>query len=431
MPRPSLAALLVTVLVVFGTAQTTTRSLSAQAPVVAPSAEETLLGLLPYRLTAADLPVGFKLLDESAVTPSSRAYDIGNTSLESLAVLKDLQQGGFVTGFHQIIGPNQVTPFRLFEYLVEQYTTEGKASEGLRSNLTVEGDSTTTVDTPALPVQLGDESGAVHIVADGGDGNGEGVEVLSWRRGRLVFTALVHVVDTTETIDQVVPLAQSADRRAAAAPPASTAEAATLPSAGSESYRVLAIYNLTGLLPSGGQAPIGLRPIDRGVVNNGDLIVAATNPRAEYDKIANRWKRVVAVRQSYGTLQGSTGDVLHIGMALSADMAGAAAELLDPGQHAGGDLETFALPAPLGDDGRLYHETYSTPDGVQREVWNVVWTHGRIVVAVATTGPAGDFGLETAADFAAIVEARLSRASLPDLLTAPLPAPPVSGVDGA
>src|SRR5207248_1183946 len=129
--------------------------------------------------------------------------------------------------------------------------------------------------------------------------------------------------------------------------------------------------------------------------------------------------------RTYDTLQGATGDIIHIRYALSADAAGASANVLDPQHEPGSAVATFGLRSPLGDVSRLYHETYTGEDGIQREAWRVIWSHDRVVLIAYTTGPAGDFTADDALSLAADVDDRYTSSSPPGVLTDPLPPLPV------
>ena len=121
-------------------------------------------------------------------------------------------------------------------------------------------------------------------------------------------------------------------------------------------------------------------------------------------------------------MQGAAGDRLHVQLALSADQAGAAANLLDAEHVTDSSVEVFSLPTPLGDDSRLYHESYTPPGGAPREAWRAVWTRGRVVLSAFSTGPVGDFSAQQVSVFAAAVDAAFQRGSLPDVLTTRTPA---------
>lgn len=392
-------------------------------PAVAPSPEEQLLSILPYRLQPPDIPGGFRLFDQRAITPARRAYDLGADDEDSRGILSEIQQTGLLAGFEQVVGPNDTTPIRAFVFRTYLYASTSKASAALKGNLQVPPVRSIRGDNPPLTVQLGEESGALHLAVTQPDSNNTFIEAIFWRRGRVLFLAELQVVDGTESIDQVVPLAQTADRRAMGVAPPAPLTAATLPAAGDEQYRVDAMYALGDRLPNETERPYGFRAEDIAIVTVADQVLAATDPTAAYNRIAGTWKRVVEIDQTYDTLQNEDGDELHVRFALDADAASANANLLDPPRLGSGALDTYSLPQPLGDNGRLYHESFTSPTGVPSESWRAAWTHGRVLLTVYSSGPAGDFSAQSVAALAATVDARYSKGALPDILTQPVPAP--------
>jgi hypothetical protein len=418
--RPLVAVLMIVVAVAVVGRQ---RVAAQTPPAVAPSPEELLLSILQYRLQPSDTPAGFVIRDQQAVTPARRAFDQGNDATESQSALQDIQQSGMLTGFLQILGPNNVTPVRLFVYQVSLYDSSSHASAALQDALDVPSARGISSDNPPLTVPLGDEAGAVHIAITRPNSDNRFLETVVWRRGRVLFEADLLVLDGTETLDQVLPFAQSADRKAAALTPPAPVPAATLPYAGSEQLRVDAIYALADRLPGAEESPYGFRPESGSIVSNADLLLQSVDPRATYGRIASTWKRVVEVEITFDTPQTDTGDALHIHYALDSDAASASADLLDPLRLSSGPFDTYSLPQPLGDSSRLYHETFTSPEGVPFESWRAVWTHGLVVVSVYSTGPVGDFTAQQVAAFAATVDARYSRGAVPGVLTQPVPAP--------
>lgn len=400
-------------------------------PAVAASPEELLLSILPFRLQPADTPGGFQLVDQQAMTPARRAFDQGNDDAASRDALQQIQQDGFLSGFQQVFGPNENTPVRILAFQVSLYGTASQASAGLKDELAVPDARGVQSDHPLLPTQLGDESGAVHVELTRPNSDNRFLEVVVWRRGRLLLETELLVLDGTETLDQMLPFAQAADRHAAGIAVAAPVAAATLAAFGDEQFRVDAMYALGDRLPGTAESPFGFRPGNSSIVTNSDLLLGATDAKALYTRIATAWKRVVEIDETYDTPQGEGGDVLHVRYALDADPQSAAANMLDPLRLAAGPLDTYSLPQPLGDDGRLYHETYTSPTGVPFESWRAAWTHGRVLLTVYSTGPAGDFTAQSLAAFAASVDATYRKGPVPDVLTQPVPAPqplpPTSG----
>ncbi|MHB8575937.1 MAG: hypothetical protein ACYDCQ_11475, partial [Dehalococcoidia bacterium] len=342
-------------------------------PAAAPSPEEAILSLLPFQLQPADVPAGFQLVTEGATTPSELAYTIGNTQDESQQILKQIQRDGYQVALAQALVPDEATPVRAFIYQMTLLSTDLKAGAFLHNTLNVSGSQTAAVDNPPVPVRLGDESGAVHIVLTRANSNNAQREILIWRRGRVVFEVELETFDSTESLDQAVPVAVAADRRAATLTPPPVAQAARSAS-GSEEYRVDALYGLSDRLPDATQAPVGLLAEGAGVLNNADLLLEATDPNAMYTRLAQSWKRVTGVQTRYDTLQSADGEVLTVAYTLSADAAGAHAYLLDPDRRPGAQsFMAYGLPQPLGDDGRLYYETYTTGNGVAHDSWRAMW----------------------------------------------------------
>lgn len=411
---------------------------SAQTPPATPTpaagaagqagADEALLSILPYRLRNAELPAGFQILGQEARTPAKRAFDLGDTNADSQDALRTLQRGGFQAGFEQVIGPNNNTPVRVAALDVELFSSDLKASAAFHDSLDVPETERIQSDNPPLSARFGEESGAVHVIVTDAEGLTTAFEGIVWRRKALLFTLLLVTVDGTESIEQALPFAQAADRHATAVTLPATAAPASLPVVSADTYQIDAMYALYVRLPGADQAPLGFRAGARSVIATADLLLDADNPRAAFDRINGRWKRVAAVERIFGTLQGPDGDQLHVQLALSADAAGAAANLLDAEHEPGSSVEVFGLPTPLGDDSRLYHETYTHADGVPREAWRAVWTRGRVVLSAFSTGPAGDFSAQQVSAFAVVVDATYQKGAQPDVLTTRTPGAPVAAL---
>ncbi|HEY7294053.1 MAG TPA: hypothetical protein VH916_03385, partial [Dehalococcoidia bacterium] len=309
----------------------------------------------------------------------------------------------------------------------ELYGSESQASAAYHDDLEVPRTSRVQSDNPPLAVRLGDESGAVHVVSTSAiSGLQTAFEGIFWRRGRLLFGMLMVIYDNTETLDQVVPFAQAADRHAAAVQAPPLGAQATLPVVGSDPYQEEAMYALYLRLPGPEQSPFGFMAQARSIVSNADLLLDAADPRAAYNRIIGQWKRVTEAERVYFTLQGDGGDVWHVRLALSADAAGAMASVLNPDHQPNSSVETYGLPQPLGETSRLYRESYSLADGLPRESWRAMWTRGRVVLTVYTTAPAGDFTAQQVNDFAQSVDATYQRGAVPDVLTTKTPETPSS-----
>jgi hypothetical protein len=419
--RLRLAAGALTVL--FALAALAPRASAQTQPAVSASPEELLLSLLPFRLQPAEAPAGFQLVDQQALTPARRAFDEGNDDAESRDALQQIQQDGFLTGFQQVFGPSDNTPVRIFAFQVSLYGTASQASAGLKDELDVPDARNIQSDHPLLPVQLGDESGAVHVELTRPNSDNRFIEVVVWRHGRLLLETELLVLDGTETLDQLLPFTQAVDRHATATAVPAPVAAATLPAFGDEQFRVDVMYALGDRLPGSAESPYGFSSGNSSIVTNSDALLDAPDPRAMYTRIATVWKRVVEVDQTYDTPQRDDGDVLHVRFALDADPESANANLLDPPRLSSSPLDTYSLPQPLGDNGRLYHESYTSPNGVPFESWRAVWTRGRVVLTVYSTGPTGDFSAQSVAAFAATVDARYNNGPVPSVLTQPVPAP--------
>jgi hypothetical protein len=393
---------------------------AAQTSAQPPSAEEAVLALLPYRLTPADLPQGFSIQDTATDTPSSEAVQGSQSSDDAAATLHDLQSAGFVVDVRQTIMPNLDTPLVVYSFEVDLYTSARLASAALSDDLAPPRGTGIAADNPPMSERLGDESGALHVTVVRQNSDNAEFEQIVWRRGRLVFQALLQTFDATESLDQALPLAEAADRHAAAQTPPPANPTRTLPAAGDEATRLQAILALVRRLPAGSDAPLGCLNAGTVLINNADLVAEADDPQAAYNRLANEWHRVVAVERQYLTAQGNDGDQINVQYALSADAAGSAAYLADPELPAGSSVQAYALQAALGDAGRLYDVRYTAADGVPHEAWLAVWTHATVALSVSGDGPQGEFSAAQVSAFAGRVDARYEQGGVPNILTTPI-----------
>lgn len=396
------------------------RPAAAQIPAVsAPSAEELAIGLLPYRLTDADLPEGYAVSNISADTPMTEAFNLANTAADGSAALQAAVSSGLLSGFLQSIDPKQATPVRQLQFNVDLYSTPAAASAALHDGLRLQNTGTIQSDNPPLGVKLGDESGALHVVATKRNGITDNIEAIGWRRGRVLFQMTMVVPDATETIDQVVPFAQAADAHAAGVTAPAVRKQAQLAVTSTEATRIDAAFALYDRLPGSSLAPYGLRPSGANVITNADLVLQAKDPAATYASRIAATGRIVDVQGGYTTLQADANDQVSVDYVLCATRAGAQAELAGPlfdGVQFTVD-GTYALPQPLGDSSALYHATLAHADGITSDVWGVVWTHGNVVLRVVTASPTSDISAQQATAFAANVDGYYNRGALPAVLT--------------
>jgi hypothetical protein len=386
-----------------------------------PSPEELVVGLLPYKLGAADIPAGYETGSITANTPALQAFNLSNSASEGQSALKDAVSAGFLTGFVQEIAPKPATPVVVLQYEVDLFTSADSGSSALHDSLNAPSDSMLQADNPPVPVKLGDESGALHLVLTNSSGLTENLELITWRRGAVLFTLTMFVPDATETIDQILPFAQAADAHAATVTPPATVAQATLPVTSSESVRVDASYALYTRLPGTDLTPYGLRPQSRTVISNADLLVDTPDPLGAFTKLVGNTARIVGAERDYATLQGEGNDMIAVQYVLSASKQGAQAELQSPFDGSGEVTTTgvYSLPKPLGDSSGLVEGTAAYKDGGSAAVIAAVWTRGFVTLKVVSFSPSNDVTPAQLNDFAAQVDAFYNRGALPAVLTNP------------
>jgi|GEM_PF-2282574 len=403
----------------------TARPAAAQTSL-APSPEELVLALLPYRLQSGDIPPGYDDGGLSANTPALQAFNQSENAAEGQAILQSAQRAGFLTGFVQLLLPKGATPLRLFAFEVDLFANERAASAALKANLDARAISGGPIkaDNPPVPASLGDETGALHIVTRQDDGTNDGQEILAWRSGRLLFSVLMDVPDATEAIDQVLPVAKSAAAHArTVTPPESIATAARAVTS-SEAVRVDAAYALYGRLPGAALAPYGMRPQPRSVITNSDIVLGSTDPNATFARHIAATGRIISVERDYATLQADGNDMLAVQYVLCATPAGAQAELADPfdGNPQIASDAVYGMTQPLGDTGRLIHGTLTRKNGATSDLWAAVWIRGNVVLKVVSFSPSADVTPQQVNAFAAQVDQVYMQGGLPTILTSANPA---------
>lgn len=403
----------------------TIRPAAAQTPQ-APSPEELVLALLPYRLQGSDIPPGYQDGGLLANTPALQAFNQSQNAAEGQAILRSAQRAGFLSGFVQLLLPNGATPLRIFALEVDLFVNERAASAGLKANLDARAISGGPVraDNPPVPFLLGDETGALHIVTRQDDGTNDGQELLAWRSGRLLFSVLMDVPDATETIDQVLPLAKVAAARARSVTPPESIAMATRAVTSSEAVRVDAAYALYDRLPGAALSPYGMRAQPRSVITNSDIVFNGPDPAATFAKHIAATGRIIGVERDYATLQEDGNDMLAVQYVLCATPAGAQAELADPfdGNPQIASDVAYGMTQPLGDTGRLIHGTLTRKNGATSDLWAAVWVRGNVVLKVVSFSPLADVTPQQVNAFAAQVDQVYMQGGLPTILTSSDPA---------
>ena len=387
----------------------------------APSPEELTLGLTPYQLTANDIPAGYESAGLAAVTPAVLAYNLTNSASQGQSALREINSSGVQAGFEQAIVPKPATAERIYLYEVILFNTADNAASFLHNSLDASGDTGVQVNSEALPVTLGDESGGLHVVLTDMSGISQGREYIYWRRGRVFLRMELRVPDLTESIDQVLPFARAADARAAKTTAPAPQTQATLPVTSSEATRVAAAYALYDRLPGDSFTPPGLQIEDPALISNADLLLDKSDPRGAYTTLIANTGRIVGIERDFDTLQAQGNDIVAVQYVLCASAQGAQVELQNPfdGDTTVSITQTYALPKPLGDSSALLEGTVTFRDGATATVLAVVWTHGDVVLKTVAYSPSADIGTDQIIALAGQVDATFTHSALPAVLTNP------------
>jgi len=364
------------------------RTAAAQTPPAALAPEEAVIALLPYLLTPTDIPAGYQLFSTGANSAASYAA----TAADPAADFAEEISSGFVVSTEQTLSPvvqDGSVPGVLFA--IELYTDAAAARRyASGQSFPPAADATSTVDPVTLPATVGEASFAYHSTYSD---TGQGSYTVRWQHGRLGLRVFTYAPAGKEQLDDALALVSAFEAKEAALP-APALGPPTVSAPATEAQRLDAALQLQSLSIDPAASPAGYTFNATTVVPAAAVVAAAGDPMRALHQVAEQWKRLMEIDQTFVSAQNSTVS-LTTAAVLDVDAAGATADVNAYDAPPGGTVATLPAPAQLGDTTFLRRLTGSNSDGSSYEVLDLQWTHGAVLLDVYMTAAGGQTSADT------------------------------------
>ncbi len=350
-----------------------------------PSAEEAVITLKSFVLTAADLPPGYSPAPARVDTPSIDALLLDKPVNVQRNNLDGLVRDGQVVWTSQGLAPAGspgVPEAIFFAYVM---TDAARARARTLPDLS----AATTARYDLLPDQLslGDVSRSWHYAATPASGDSIGGYLTRWQHGSLSFSVSTAWPYGQEKLPDAAALAQAVERKIAAAGVA-VPESGTVAPPATEAARFNAGAALRTLaldgVPGINGAP-DFRNTASGFLHPAGFVFTSRNPQTTLAQYDTRMQLLMGIDQVFYTPAGTAGPRLRLFAFLTAGSDGALAGIAI--QHPMADDE-IAPPLAVGDTTVAYRQTLTTGASAGMDFVDVYWVHGPTLLNVDLLGPA-------------------------------------------
>jgi hypothetical protein len=381
------------------------------------STEELAVRLLPYLLTEAEAPAGYRLDGVEVDTPATQALKETAPGGDPAAAF-DRNQRQFLIQLHQALVPvTGLAPSPIFSVMLMA------DAEVARAHASETRPPASDVTRLPLDQTLGEASVAWQWPVVDPSGRAREVMDVRWQRGRLVLSVQRSATAGEGGLVELLALARRADTRVAALPPLDLTPSVAAPA--TEAERMEAVLRLRTLSIAPSDVPAGFSPLPpgpgtfhpaQGVVN---LILL--NPdfgsEASLDRYAGVWRRVYTAGEWFGRGQGQDIPRLVSIVALDADEGAAERDVRDPIAAVFGisqpDRQPSPAPVSFGETTTFFVFRFLRPDGSPGgESMALRWRHGSVVLSAESVGPAGAVSVDELVAFARAVEAAYQASAL-------------------
>ncbi len=369
------------------------------APTLSP--EEGIVRLLPYRLTAFDLPSGYTTETPVALAPSVRAFQSASTAGSDPHDWLTRLDGTVVTMRQRM---SAALVFQQVGTIDSYLTVDATAARRLASAIFIASKNETS-ESVISTVSLGESLSVWHVTRTPTGDPASGRFLFLWKRGLVVFSLTTVAPLGQELFSAAMALAAAVDNKAATAQdpivaPPSVASPVT------EDQRVTALQQLSVFDVRAEDALPGFRLLTHYQDHPANYVLRAADPVAALKRIDDSVKRIITVGESYGPVAGTTVLGINVEVRMDADALGAAAELTPPlDAPLGTTLRSIAPPIILGDATSAFQATSVASDGSPTEEVSLAWTHGALLLSVSLRAAPGSLSMLTLVAFAQQLEA--------------------------
>ncbi len=395
---------------------------AAQAQTAPPqfSPEQAMVELAPLRLQAADLPAGYQPQTPAYFTPSGESVLNTPPSGDPHRLLDIYSNDGYLVWTSQrlSIGSATLPAASFYAYAMKDVRRARDRTDG-RLDGPHGSDSQFVDDVPVQSI-AGDATSVWHIVSTSTRGVSSGGYTVRWQRGRLAFTITTAAPFGKEKLDDALALLAAIDKTIAARSVPDSAVPDVAPPA-SESERIDAALKLRTIDIGEDAAPNGFLIAGHGLIHPAGSVLLSTNPGATLRRQDEQFRRVIALTETFLSLDDPENSGLQLVATLHADADGALADFtaLSGGSAATG-ATPIAAPMQAGDAiaALRFPQVQAGTAKTEYDEVIVYWLHGPLLLSVSLVATPDVLSDALVAGFAQQAEAAY-QASAFGMATAP------------
>lgn len=395
---------------------------AAQAQTAPPqfSPEQAMVELAPLRLQAADLPAGYQPQTPAYFTPSGESVLNTPPSGDPHRLLDIYSNDGYLVWTSQrlSIGSATLPAASFYAYAMKDVRRARDRTDG-RLDGPHGSDSQFVDDVPVQSI-AGDATSVWHIVSTSTRGVSSGGYTVRWQRGRLAFTITTAAPFGKEKLDDALALLAAIDKAIVARSVPDSAVPDVAPPA-SESERIDAALKLRTIDIGEDAAPNGFLIAGHGLIHPAGSVLLSTNPGATLRRQDEQFRRVIALTETFLSLDDPENSGLQLVATLHADADGALADFtaLSGGSAATG-ATPIAAPMQAGDAiaALRFPQVQAGTAKTEYDEVIVYWLHGPLLLSVSLVATPDVLSDALVAGFAQQAEAAY-QASAFGMATAP------------
>ncbi|MGI8553725.1 MAG: hypothetical protein ACR2PL_23490 [Dehalococcoidia bacterium] len=378
--------------------------------------EEAVIAVLPYELTAQELPDGYVLRPGLTLsTPSIIAATAGAAP----DLFSQLTDAGYVLRLGQALAsasqPSSAPGTSFFIILLTD--TDATRAYATGASLPPLPSTTTQLRQVDLAGAIGDASAAWHGITTLPNQDPQEFYLIRWQRGRLAYSIQTPALPLGQArLSDVQGLAASLDGLEATRPAPSFGPLTVTPPAG-EQQRYEAALRLRSLDAGPEAAPNGYSLRLSDFRHPAGIVAISLDPTGTLHQVDEQWKRLVEARQFFANTQDPR-IALSVDAALDVDPDAAIVDINDFVAGANVSVSAIAPPLQLGDATTAHRISTTDANGNPIDGLSLAWLHGPLLIGVTMSGPAGTTSMDTLAAFAEQAEARYQASPLASALMA-------------
>jgi len=393
----------------------------AQTDAAQFSPEQAMVELAPFRLAAADLPAGYQPQTPSYFTPSGEAVLNTPPSGDPYHTYDGYSNEGYVVWTSQRLGGGSSTlpAATFYAYFMKDVRRARDRTDGRLDG--PHGSDSEFVDDVPVPSVTGDATSIWHDVATSVRGVTSGGYLVRWQHGHLAFTISTGAPYGKEKLDDALALLAAIDKAIVARMVPDGAVPVVAPPA-SENERIAAALKLRTIDISDDDAPNGFLVAGHGLIHPAGSVLVSRNPGATLRQQDEQFRRVIAVAETFFSLNDLDNSGLRFTATLHADVDGALADFTaSSAPDASSGAVAIAPPIQAGDAMAALRFPRVEAGTSKIEVDQVVvyWLHGPVLLSASLVTSANLLTDDLVAAFVQQAEAAYQASAYGAALPAP------------